>query len=293
MTRRIEATRMRTVLAGLTLALIGALTLFISPDGVAFADTNREKCASDGAVADAANNPGLVSDCATLLDSKKVLQGKGKDGRKLNWSSSLPMSQWEGVGIGDFYGFGGVNHSGLPNRVTDLDLNSRSSEAGSKKLRGKIPKRLADLSELRELDLFDNELRGRIRPQLGNLTELIALDLEGNNLTGKIPKGLGDLSNLKYLIISHNQLSGKIPKSLGKLTDLEVLFLRTNRLTGEIPKSLGELPKLRKLELYKNKLTGCVPVSLKNIEYFGHTAMYDHDNPPPPGYWSYSLPWCS
>ncbi len=292
MTRRIEAGWVRTVLAGLTLALLGAVTLFALPDGVAFADTNQEKCASDGAVADAASNPGLVSDCSALLDSKKVLEGK--NGGKLNWSSSLPMSQWERIAGGGGstsqvkYWYRGYGSPGGPsNRVTGIYLRGFG-------LKGKIPSRLADLSELRELHLDYNQLRGRIPKRLGELSRLRVLDLMGNNLGGKIPPELGDLSQVRQLLLggnelrgripkrlgnlsnvsdlglSHNRLTGKIPKWFGDLSNLEYLHLRRNQFTGEIPSGLGEHPKLKVLELHFNNLTGCVPKSLRNFEYFNH-----------------------
>ena len=162
MTRLSEAIRIRTVLMGLALALLGALTLFISPGGgSAEAASLKKMCKKDGAVADAANNPGLVADCVALLKAKKVLEGKeggklinstarcGLDAesgvvRRLNWSSSLPMNQWDGILVG------GVKmeslHGGPSNRVTSIHLGS-SSEI---RLKGKIPKELGQLSELRE-----------------------------------------------------------------------------------------------------------------------------------------------
>ena len=50
-------------------------------------------CATDGAVADAANQPGLVSDCETLLAAKDTLRGTVG----LNWSASTPITDWEGI----------------------------------------------------------------------------------------------------------------------------------------------------------------------------------------------------
>lgn len=288
MPRRIKARWMRTALAGLALALLGAAMLFALPDGVASADSAKVRCSRDGAVGvlGATTNHGLVSDCAALLSAKKALQGKG--GRQLNWAGDVPISQWDGVTL-----------AGSPSRVTRVWLDGRDS---SGKLKGKIPKQLGKLSELTYLTLYYNELSGEIPkqlgmlsnlrylllgsnnltgsipPQLGKLSKLESLDLGGNRLTGKIPKSLGKLSNVQKLTLYHNELSGDIPKQLGKLSNLRELFLRNNRLTGEIPSELGNLRKLEAMEIYLNYLTGCVPRPLKDIDYFGHTYMYK-DNP--------------
>ena len=286
---------MRTALAALALALLGAATLFALPGGAALANTNLEKCASDGAVEDAANNPGLVADCAVLLDSKEILQGKGDDARNLNWSSSLPMSQWDGVSIGEFHGGYGIYRTGLPNRVTELDLAVYSRDR-TKKLKGKIPKRLGDLSGLRGLNLWGNELHGRIRPQLGNLSELIEMDLGANDLSGKLPKRLGDLSELMTLALDGNNLSGRIPKWMGRLSKLQNLSLSHNHLTGNIPAGLAELPKLDMLALQFNYLTGCMPPSLTKTRYIkmgsdeGGKVKYRTMGKTLDEY--YRLPWC-
>ena len=54
-------------------------------------------CATDGAVPNAANNPGLVSDCEALLAGKDTLVGTGT----LNWSADVPMVNWDGVSVGN------------------------------------------------------------------------------------------------------------------------------------------------------------------------------------------------
>ena len=57
---------------------------------------------------------------------------------------------------------------------------------------------------------------------LKNLTEL---DLNNNQLTGSIPSELGDLENLTGLYLGGNQLMGAIPTELGNLVNLMVLYL--------------------------------------------------------------------
>ena len=50
-------------------------------------------CANGEAVSDAANNPGLVSDCEVLLAARDTLAGDAM----LDWSAGTPIERWEGV----------------------------------------------------------------------------------------------------------------------------------------------------------------------------------------------------
>ena len=75
---------------------------------------------------DAANNPGLVTDCEALLAARDTLAGTAT----LNWSADTPISDWEGVTV-----------EGPPQRVMELDLTD-------KQLSGSIPSALGNLSSL-------------------------------------------------------------------------------------------------------------------------------------------------
>ena len=123
-------------------------------------------CAGGGAVADAANNRGLVSDCDALLSARNTLEGRAR----LDWSESTPIEQWEGVSI-----------SGTPMRVTRLNLMDRG-------LSGTIPDALGNLSMLTHLNLRTNPgLSGGIPDALGNLRNLRLLNLHSNSHTGAVP----------------------------------------------------------------------------------------------------------
>ena len=216
------------------LALLAAVFVLVNP---ASAQRGGTTCSTAGAVSDAANNPGLVSDCNTLLAARDTLAGTAT----LNWSVSTPIDQWEGVTV-----------SGSPPRVTELILPEKG-------LTGEIPAELATLSNLRELSLSSNQLTGQIPTALGGLSNLVVLYLYDNQLTGPIPSELGGLSNLIHLYLSQNQLTGPIPGELGSLANLERLFLFDNELTGSIPAELGNLSDLILLSLRDNNLTGPIP----------------------------------
>ena len=205
-----------------------------------YGHTGVLNCETGAAVTDAVSNPGLVSDCETLLGARHALAGTGK----LNWSAGTPIAEWDGVTIG-----------GTPQRVTELNLY------GSQ-LTGAVPSELGNLTNLRALLLSNNQLSGPIPGALGGLSKLEALDLWGNELTGAIPAELGRLSKLRSLSLGENELTGPIPVWLESLSNLLSLSLGGNALTGPIPVELGTLSNLRTLSLAGNSLTGPIPTEL-------------------------------
>ena len=77
----------------------------ISPNVVSAQQTSV--CATGGAVPNPDANPGLVSDCETLLAARDTLAGTVA----LNWAANTPMLEWYGV-----------SYQGTPERVTRLEL---------------------------------------------------------------------------------------------------------------------------------------------------------------------------
>ena len=135
-----------------TMALLAAVFVPLFPT---YAQGNAASCANGIAVPDPADNPGLVSDCEVLLSARDTLAGSGS----LNWSATIPIDQWDGVGLG-----------GTLQRVTELNLRERQ-------LTGEVPPELGSLPKLEVLDLYDNELGGKIPGELGRLVNLKRLVL--------------------------------------------------------------------------------------------------------------------
>ena len=206
-------------------------------------------CATGGAVPDAANNPGLVSDCEALLAAREALVGNTGNA-ELNWSADTPIREWDGIEEDSL--------EGAPPQVVRLYLNGLG-------LGGAIPSGLSGLTALKELYLHDNDLAGPIPPDLGNLSSLTHLNLQNNDLTGGIPAELGDLAVLRELRLHRNMLSGQIPAELGDLENLRFMWLHGNILDGSIPAELGDLTKLERLWLSENELSGQIPVELGDL----------------------------
>ena len=238
--------------------------------GTFTATATQSLCSTQGAVADAANNPGLVSDCEALLAGRDTLAGSGA----LNWSADTPIRDWDGI------------TSLESQRVTRLYLQSKQlsgsvpPEFGAvtnlqwlylygNDLSSEIPAELGRLTRLQRLFLYDNGLSGPIPGELGSIYDLQWLSLYGNDLTGEIPPELaklGSASKLERLFLQDNDLSEEIPEELGSLTSLTHLLLRGNNLGGEIPHELGNLPNLKWLYLSGNTFTGCIPERLRVLE---------------------------
>lgn len=223
--------------------------------------TETSACATQGAVANPSSNPGLVSDCETLLEVRDTLVGAGAS---LNWLANTPMTSWDGVTV-----------EGTPARVTGVSLRNRG-------LKGTIPPELGSLSALTVLDLITptcegkpcpdvqdherNRLTGPIPSSLGSIGSLQQLLLHNNDLTGEIPPALGSLSNLQVLALGLNRLDGGIPIQLGNLNNLTELYLWGNQLTGTVPPQLGNLTKLENLQVSQNQLTGPIPEELNGLD---------------------------
>ena len=168
-------------------------------------------------------------------------------------------------------------------------------------LRGEIPRELANLTNLLELELYDNSLAGEIPSGVCNLPNLYNFAVWGNGNIGDIPDKFRDRDRLVALyletegvvwfnnglwltsepleywngiytstphcrvtsiLLAKNWLHGEIPSELGGFTFLENLNLSGNHLFVSIPSELGNLTALEQLDLSDNALYGEIPPSL-------------------------------
>ena len=119
-------------------------------------------------------SPNLACDMKILVAIKDTLRG----------TSTELIDSWDGTRAPRAR-FEGVSVEGNPRRVQRVSLYGGPSYGSDPRLAGTIPPELGLLTELRELDLHNNQLTGPIPPELGQLVHLQQLNLGGNQLTGR------------------------------------------------------------------------------------------------------------
>lgn len=145
-----------------------------------------------------------------------------------NWMTPKHECSWYGVTCNAF------------RTVVELDL-------GYIELEGLVPREMALLTSLRDLDLHGNDLQGVIpHRMLIGLSKIEYLRLQMNGLFGSIHKEIARMKNLKELYLFGNFFAGTIPKQISELKKLEIIDLYANQLEGTIPKELAKLPNLSK-----------------------------------------------
>ncbi|KAL6011556.1 Phytosulfokine receptor 2 [Asimina triloba] len=210
------------------------------------------------------------------MDSRALLEFAGKltGGSILaDWPGESDCCGWIGVVCGH------TNQTAMW-RVTMLILQNQG-------LQGVISSSLAQLDQLRSLDLSLNALEGRIPLELSDLQQLEFLDLSHNMLGGAVPV-LDGLMSIRSINLSSNFFNGSLPQ-FRRTPDLAVLNVSNNSFTGPLDASIciasnvirvldfssnsfsGELPaealancstSLKELYLSSNSLSGHLPNSL-------------------------------
>ncbi|KAK3429021.1 hypothetical protein EUGRSUZ_E00437, partial [Eucalyptus grandis] len=169
---------------------------------------------------------------------------------------------------------------------------------------GPIPDSLSNVTNLAEIDFYDNNFTGHVPASFGglqhlswlglwsnflgsgttdglsfladlaNCSNLEYLDLAHNQFEGNLPVSVGNLSSqLNQLLLTGNRIRGRIPEAIANLFSLHKLFMDDNMLTGNIPMSIGRLSNLQYLNLGRNKLTGHIPSTMGNITGLWHLVL--------------------
>ncbi|XP_062898569.1 leucine-rich repeat and death domain-containing protein 1-like [Mobula hypostoma] len=87
--------------------------------------------------------------------------------------------------------------------------------------------------------------------ELCNLTNLKELDISNNELKA-IPARIGEMKNLEKLVAAYNNIT-YLPKSLTELVKLKCINIRGNKLSS-LPSDFGQLQSLEEIDLKENLL---------------------------------------
>ena len=166
------------------------------------------QCSNGVVVPNPDDNPGLVRDCKTLLRIRDSFDAD----RPLNWSTDIPISEWEGI---QEFNASGVIYILLAGRYFS----------------GEISPEFGNLYALVHLNLNDNRLHGEIPSELGDLRNLAILYLSNNELEGEVPAELGNLVSLRELSFDYDRLTGMI--EVLSILNLDQLWLKGSRCIPE------------------------------------------------------------
>lgn len=144
-------------------------------------------------------------------------------------------------------------------------------------LTGSIPEGLENIKRLQILNLSHNTLAGSVPKTIGLFSTLNSINLADNSFNGSLLLELGSLSNIQGLDFSKNKLSGEIPSTLGDCLRLEQLLLGNNMFQGSIPPSLGSLKGIIDLDLSCNNLSGKIPKELEILPFLENLNLV-HNN---------------
>jgi len=140
-----------------------------------------------------------------------------------------------------------------------------------------------DSKRLVALNLTNNHLDGTLPPEVWKLTDLRLLDLSNNQIQGTAlqvqqqqqhhndndnddnANENGTPLSLEYIFLSHNSIEGTLSSAFVKNSiELRILDLGYNRIGGSLPTELNLLSNLNQLNLQHNDLGGKIP-SLTNL----------------------------
>uniref|UniRef100_A0A803QA49 Leucine-rich repeat-containing N-terminal plant-type domain-containing protein n=1 Tax=Cannabis sativa TaxID=3483 RepID=A0A803QA49_CANSA len=177
----------------------------------------------------------------------------------------------------------------IPNSICSSSYSSiETLQLGHNNFSGKFPSTLKNCTQLRVLDLGDNNLEDALPLWIGEaLTDLVLLSVKSNQVYGNVPLNLCYLTKIQILDLSQNNLSGSIPSCFENFTSMveepiygSTILVFFRRFPGpfiffhniasivwkgteyEYRKNLG---LLRIIDLSSNKLNGEIPIEVTNL----------------------------
>ncbi|PRQ52511.1 putative leucine-rich repeat-containing, plant-type, leucine-rich repeat domain, L [Rosa chinensis] len=137
-----------------------------------------------------------------------------------------------------------------------------------------------NLTNIKQLHLFDVEIRSTVPNTLVNMSSLTSLRLQACKLEGQFPVGIFHLPNLQVLDLANNfDLTGYFPDDLNTSSPLKILNLQASDFSGHIPASIRNLRALHLLNIRSCNFYPHVPSSLSNVtqlNFLDLSSFYDY-----------------
>ncbi|XP_051140142.1 receptor-like protein EIX2 [Andrographis paniculata] len=148
----------------------------------------------------------------------------------------------------------------IPNCWDNMSTDLKVLNLGNNNFSGQIPQSLGLLGSLQTLYLNDNGLSGEFPLALKNCKYLQLIDVGGNKLAGHIPNWIGaNYKEMKYLVFRQNGFDGEIPRQVCYLTQIRVLDLSMNNLSGQVPRCLDNITSLVQMTTADDIFTNGIP----------------------------------
>ena len=200
------------------------------------------------------------SDSLALVVIYNIADGANwKASRK--WELEKPMSDWPGIKLND------------EGRVIEMSITNGTVST----VEWEIPAELADLTEVKTLQIVGSKLKGSIPDFFYDMTQLEKVRFNTNNLTGELSEKLGQLTNLLELYLNGNkELGGSLPASIGELKKLGSINIAQTAIGGAIPQELVGCEALANFMAYETQLSGQVPDFWDQFQNIGVLQLYNN-----------------